>query len=39
MFEKAGYKVKVLNLIEMGSFNCYNPFVYLREDKGCHEND
>ncbi len=33
MFDKAGYKVKVLNLIEMEHSNCYNPFVYLREDK------
>jgi len=33
MFEEAGYKIKVLNLIELEHSNSYNPFVYLREDK------
>jgi len=32
MFEQAGYRVKVLNLIEMEHSNSYNPFVYLRKD-------
>ena len=27
-----GYKVKVIDLIEMDKSHCYNPFVYIRED-------
>jgi type IV secretion system protein VirD4 len=29
---KKGYKVKVLDLIDMPRSHCYNPFVYLRDD-------
>ena len=29
---KKGYKVKVLDLIDMSRSHCYNPFVYLRDD-------
>ena len=32
MLKKNGYKVKVLNLIEMEKSNCYNPFSYIREE-------
>ena len=32
MLEDAGYKVKVLDLIDMSRSHCYNPFVYLRND-------
>ena len=27
-----GYKIKVLDLIDMDKSDCYNPFVYIRED-------
>ena len=29
---KKGYKVRVLDLIQMERSHCYNPFVYLRDD-------
>ena len=29
---KKGYKVRVLDLIDMQRSHCYNPFVYLRDD-------
>ena len=29
---KKGYKVRVLDLIDMPRSHCYNPFVYLRDD-------
>ena len=32
MLMKKGYKVRVLDLIEMSRSHCYNPFVYLRDD-------
>ena len=32
MLEQAGYKVRVLDLIDMTRSHCYNPFVYLRDD-------
>ena len=33
MLKKAGYKIKVLNLVDMQESNMYNPFVYLRKDR------
>lgn len=30
--KKQGYRVKVLDLINMDKSHCYNPFVYLRDD-------
>ena len=30
--KEMGYKIKVLDLIAMEQSDCYNPFVYLRED-------
>jgi type IV secretion system protein VirD4 len=33
MMENSGYKVKVLNLVNMRASDCYNPFSYIREDK------
>lgn len=30
--KKNGYKVKVINLLEMEKSDCYNPFSYLREE-------
>lgn len=32
MFKAAGYKIKVLNLIDMKASHCYNPFHYLRNE-------
>ena len=32
LLEAKGYKVKVLDLINMDRSHCYNPFVYLRND-------
>lgn len=32
MLKKAGYRIKVLNLVSMGQSDFYNPFVYLRKD-------
>ena len=32
LLEKAGYEIKVLDLISMEKSHCYNPFVYLRND-------
>ena len=32
LLEAKGYRVRVLNLIDMASSFCYNPFVYLRDD-------
>ena len=32
MLMKKGYKMRVLDLIEMSRSHCYNPFVYLRDD-------
>ena len=32
--EKAGYKIKVFNLVEMQHSNTYNPFKYIRDDLG-----
>ena len=29
-----GYKIKVLNLVEMVFSNCYNPFHYIRDEAG-----
>lgn len=31
MFQKNGYRVRVLNLVDMNNSDCYNPFVYIRE--------
>lgn len=33
LFEEAGYKIKVLNLIEMNHSNNYNPFHYILKDE------
>lgn len=33
MLRMNGYRIKVLNLIEMEASDCYNPFVYLRPNK------
>lgn len=33
-FLEQGYRVKVFNLVEMGSSNHYNPFMYIRDDLG-----
>ena len=30
--KKEGYEIKVLNLINMDNSDCYNPFVYLKND-------
>ena len=30
--KEKGYKIKVLDLIDMDKSDCYNPFVYIRED-------
>ena len=32
LLEKAGYEIKVLDLISMEKSDCYDPFVYLRND-------
>ncbi len=32
LLEKKGYKIKVLDLINMEKSHCYNPFAYLRDD-------
>ena len=32
LLEKEGYKIKILDLINMENSHCYNPFVYLRND-------
>ena len=32
LLEKAGYEIKVLDLISMEKSHCYNPFVYLQND-------
>ena len=32
LLEKNGYKIKVLDLINMEKSHCYNPFAYLRDD-------
>lgn len=32
--EDEGYKIKVLNLVEMSKSNRYNPFNYIRDDQG-----
>ena len=32
--EDAGFKIKVLNLVEMSKSNRYNPFNYIRNDEG-----
>ena len=32
LLRKKGYKVRVLDLIDMPRSHCYNPFVYLRDD-------
>ena len=32
MLKKNGYKVKVINLVEMDKSDCYNPFSYIREE-------
>lgn len=32
LLEKKGYKVKILDLINMDKSHCYNPFVYLKTD-------
>ncbi len=32
LLHKKGYKVRVLDLIDMPRSHCYNPFVYLRDD-------
>ena len=32
LLEKKGYKIKVLDLINMEKSHCYNPFAYLRND-------
>ena len=32
LLEKKGYKVRVLDLLNMEKSFCYNPFVYLRDD-------
>ena len=31
--EKEGYRIKVFNTIEMAYSDCYNPFVYMHEEK------
>ena len=32
LLKSKGYEIKVLNLIYMDKSNCYNPFVYIRND-------
>lgn len=32
MLKDNGYQVKVINLLEMGQSDCYNPFSYIREE-------
>ncbi|MBR2705722.1 MAG: type IV secretory system conjugative DNA transfer family protein [Mogibacterium sp.] len=32
LLQRKGYKVRVLDLIDMPRSHCYNPFVYLRDD-------
>ena len=32
MLKDNGYKVKVINLLEMEKSDCYNPFAYIREE-------
>lgn len=32
LMKAEGYKLRVLNLVEMEQSNCYNPFAYLRND-------
>jgi len=33
MLKAAGFRIKVLNLVDMLASNMYNPFVYLRKDR------
>jgi len=33
MLRAAGYKIKVLNLVDMAASDMYNPFVYLRKER------
>lgn len=33
MLEKLGYDVRILDLVELKQSDCYNPMVYLRDDK------
>lgn len=33
-FQDIGYRVKVVNLIEMSQSDCYNPFKYIRKEDG-----
>lgn len=32
-FQNIGYKVKVINLVEMTQSDCYNPFLYIRKEE------
>lgn len=32
MLKNNGYNIKVINLLEMGQSDCYNPFSYIREE-------
>jgi len=32
MLKQNGYKVRVINLLEMDKSDCYNPFAYIREE-------
>ena len=32
LLEEKGYKIKILDLINMEKSDCYNPFVYIRDD-------
>lgn len=32
MLKDNGYNIKVINLLEMGQSDCYNPFSYIREE-------
>lgn len=32
MLKNNGYNVKVINLLEMEKSDCYNPFLYIREE-------
>lgn len=34
VLEESGYRIKVLNLVEMTKSNRYNPFNYIRDDQG-----
>ena len=33
LLKKKGYEIRVVDLLNMSKSHCYNPFVYLQDDK------